>query len=51
MKSVSKDKPIFYRFGVTRDERGIESQTDEGIAQQRHDEKWEAEGEEQETDE
>lgn len=36
-----------YRFGVTRDERGIESQTQEGIDAERHDDKWDAEGPEE----
>lgn len=48
---MPKDPVIRYRVGVTRDERGIESQTDEGIAMERHDDKWDAEGPENNDDE
>jgi hypothetical protein len=41
---MPKDPKITYRVGVTRDERGIESQSAEDAADDRRSEKWDAEG-------
>jgi len=43
---TSPDKNITYRVGVIRNERGIESQSKEDMADDRRFEKWEAEGDE-----
>lgn len=45
--NVNEEPKIRFRIGVTRDERGIESQTQEGIDDDRRAEKWEAEGDEE----